>query len=596
MGVSRKYAVWAGFLMALVSSGMLFWRSRHEALWGHWPLFLFLGLFAVVFFRRRFVQEGSLHQKRLGWAILSGLMLGLAFPDVVPNGFLVFAAWIPLLRLEHSLREKTAGVSWKALAFYSYPAFVLWNILSTYWVANASLLAGAFAIVVNSALMLIPWTLFHLSRRYYTRLGYLPFIAYWLAFEHAHHRWELAWPWLTLGNSLADFPFMVQWYEYTGVLGGSLWILLINVFLFTVLQAQEPARRRVLTMQTAALVLLPLVASILRYANYEEKGQKIEVVVVQPNFEPHYEKAKTSEMARVDRMVALAEPMLGPETQFLIYPESSIGYVEIAQLPFYPPVQQFRLLQTRFPQLTLVCGLDAYRILGPEESSTRATREQQDSQGEVRRFEVMNTALCLPSLNTGEGPEIYQKSKLVPGPELFPYPGALGFLRPLVERLGGTMAGFASQKEREVFQNGFSKIGPVICYESVFGSFLCEYVRKGAESLFIITNDGWWDNTAGHRQHLKYASLRAIELRRDIARSASTGISCLISQTGKIRQATAYGETTAIKGQIYLNRERTFYSIWGDLTGRLALFMSVLLLLNAGVKAITHRDSEPITA
>ena len=95
MGVSRKYAVWAGFLMALVSSGMLFWRSRHEALWGHWPLFLFLGLFAVVFFRRRFVQEGSLHQKRLGWAILSGLMLGLAFPDVVPNGFLVLPPGVP---------------------------------------------------------------------------------------------------------------------------------------------------------------------------------------------------------------------------------------------------------------------------------------------------------------------------------------------------------------------------------------------------------------------------------------------------------------------------------------------------------------------
>ncbi|MBK8656037.1 MAG: apolipoprotein N-acyltransferase [Haliscomenobacter sp.] len=594
MGVARKYAVWAGFLMALISAGMLFLRSRQEALWGYWPLFLFLGLFAVVFFRRRFVQEGSLHQRRLGWAILSGLMLGLAFPDVVPIGFLAFAAWIPLLRLEYSLREKPVGTSWKALVFYSYPAFVLWNILSTYWVANAALLAGAFAIVVNSALMLLPWTLFHISRRYFTRLGYFPFIAYWLAFEHAHHRWELAWPWLTLGNSLADFPFLVQWYEYTGVLGGSLWILLINVFLFAVLQAQEPDRRRALSMQTAAVLLLPLVASLLRYANYEEKGQKIEVVAVQPNFEPHYEKPKTPEMARMDRMIALAEPLLGPETQFLIYPESSIGYVEVAQLPFYPPVQQFRLLQTRFPQLTLVCGLDAYRILGPDEPSTRATREQQDSQGEVRRFEVMNAALYLPSLNSGQGPEIYQKSKLVPGPELFPYPGALGFLRPLVERLGGTMAGFASQKEREVFQNGAARVGPVICYESVFGSFLGGFVRKGADALFILTNDGWWDCTAGHRQHLKYASLRAIELRRDIARSASTGISCLISQTGDIRQATAYGEATAIKGEIRLNQERTFYSLWGDMIGRLALFMSVLLLLNAGVKAITPGGREPV--
>lgn len=156
------------------------------------------------------------------------------------------------------------------------------------------------------------------------------------------------------------------------------------------------------------------------------------------------------------------------------------------------------------------------------------------------------------------------------------------------------MAGFASQKEREVFQNGAARVGPVICYESVFGSFLGGFVRKGADALFILTNDGWWDCTAGHRQHLKYASLRAIELRRDIARSASTGISCLISQTGDIRQATAYGEATAIKGEIRLNQERTFYSLWGDMIGRLALFMSVLLLLNAGVKAITPGGREPV--
>ncbi len=594
MGVARKYAVWAGFLLALVSAGILFSLSRQETLWGNWPLFLFLGIFSVVFFRRRFVQEGGLHQRRLGWAILSGLMLGLAFPDVAPIGFLAFTGWIPLLRLEYSLREKSAGTAWKALVFYSYPAFVLWNILSTYWVANASLMAGAFAILVNSALMLIPWSLFHLCRRFYTSLGYLPFIAFWLAFEYLHHRWELGWPWLTLGNSLAGLPFMVQWYEYTGVLGGSLWILLINVFLFAAIQNREPVRRRALSMRTAALVILPLLASVLRYVNYEEKGRAMEVVSVQPNFEPHYEKPKTPELEQVNRMIALAEPLLGAETQLLVYPESSIGYAETAQLPFYPPVQQFRLLQTRFPQLTIVIGLDTYRLLGPEEPPTRATREQRDSQGEERRFEVMNTALCLPSLESGESFEIYQKSKLVPGPELFPYPQALGFLRPLVERLGGTMAGFASQKEREVFRAGDARIGPVICYESVFGSFLAGYERLGAEALLIITNDGWWDNTAGHRQHLKYASLRAIELRRDIARSASTGISCFISQSGKISQATAYGEATAIKGQIRLNQERTFYSVWGDLVGRLALFMTVLLLLNAGVKAITPVGREPL--
>jgi len=70
------------------------------------------------------------------------------------------------------------------------------------------------------------------------------------------------------------------------------------------------------------------------------------------------------------------------------------------------------------------------------------------------------------------------------------------------------------------------KIAPIICYESVFGEFVTDYVKKGAQALFIITNDGWWKNTNGYKQHLYFASLRAIETRRQVVRAANTGVSC----------------------------------------------------------------------
>jgi apolipoprotein N-acyltransferase len=104
-------------------------------------------------------------------------------------------------------------------------------------------------------------------------------------------------------------------------------------------------------------------------------------------------------------------------------------------------------------------------------------------------------------------------------------------------------------------------------------------VKNGAELLFIMTNDGWWEDTPGHRQHFIYAKLRAIECRRSIARSANTGISCFINQRGDVIQQTAYWEEDAIQNTINKNDRITFYVKYGDILGRIAYWTSALLLL-----------------
>ena len=91
---------------------------------------------------------------------------------------------------------------------------------------------------------------------------------------------------------------------------------------------------------------------------------------------------------------------------------------------------------------------------------------------------------------------------------------------------------------------------------------------------------------AGHRQHLYFASLRAIETRRSIARSANTGISAFINQRGEIFQATKYDEAVAIKGDIQLNDEITFYVKWGDMIARIFTFITLILLLNTLAKRL----------
>ena len=95
----------------------------------------------------------------------------------------------------------------------------------------------------------------------------------------------------------------------------------------------------------------------------------------------------------------------------------------------------------------------------------------------------------------------------------------------------------------------------------------------------IITNDGWWGNTPGHRQHHSYSRLRAIETRRSVARSANTGISSLINQKGEILQRTNYWEPTALRGTLNANDKLTFYTRHGDYIARIAYFFSLLIVL-----------------
>ena len=119
--------------------------------------------------------------------------------------------------------------------------------------------------------------------------------------------------------------------------------------------------------------------------------------------------------------------------------------------------------------------------------------------------------------------------------------------------------------------------------------FIITAVSNGANLLFIITNDGWWGHTPGHRQHFSMARLRAIELRRSIARSANTGISCFIDQRGDVYDATSYWEPAVISRDLNINRELTFYARMGDYIGRLSVFLTVLFSLISVVFGIRKR-------
>ena len=594
-----RFSLLALTITITVSLGYyMFSLWQQQELWGHLPLYFFVAAWAslVLVFWKKYTR----HPRGLRWlglSTLSGLLLALGFPPL-PLTFLMFIGWVPLLLVEHEISKEPTGTVGKwALWGYAYHTFVLWNVLTTWWVGNTASVAGIVAIWLNSFFMTVPFVLFSWTKRVVPRLGYLAFIAYWLAFEWVHLHWEISWVWLNLGNAFAEFPTWVQWYEYTGTFGGTLWILLVNFLIFRLLSialstgasmVKSAGALRWDILKIAGLILIPVILSLLMYFQREGHGKETEVVVVQPNFEPHYQKFRVPVYDQMETFLRLSASKVTDRTAYLVWPETSFSAGALNSLETHPVVMELRKFLQKYPNLELVTGVDAYKIFRPGEKMTRHTRIQIRGQ-DTLHWEAYNAALQIDA-RTDSVP-FYIKSRLVPGAEILPYHELFFFLKPLVEKLDGTVEGLGNQPNREAFPSQNGRVAPVICYESVFGEYHTGYVRAGAEATFIMTNDGWWDQTAGHKQHLMFASLRAIETRRSIARSANTGISCFLNQRGDILQPTKYGEEAAIRGNIRLNNEITFYVKWGDLIARIALFASAILLLNSFVKGTLGKFS-----
>ena len=557
-----------------------------QKLWGRRPLFLFIGIWAafILLVEKRMTKTTSKSWRWLGFSTLSGLLLALGFPTF-PLTFLMFIAFVPLLKVEKEIAEQsTSSNKWEVFK-YSYHTFVVWNILTTFWVANTAFLASIVAIWLNAFFMSIPFVLFHQTKKAIPRLAYAAFIIYWLSFEYVHLNWEISWTWLTLGNAFATFPSWVQWYEFTGVFGGSLWILLANTLSLIIIEQYINAKPKQLTLsilKLAALILIPLLASLIMYYNYQDQGTSVEVVIVQPNYEPHYEKFTISQREQMQHFLKLSAEKLDENTDYLLFPETCFGSINVNNWNSNAPIRDLKDFVLSYPNLKLITGISAYKIFKEGEQHSRAVRTLERRNQPTLYYEALNAATQIQ--NGQEDLPLYVKSKLVPGAEFLPYREIFFFLEPLVKSLDGSMAGHGIRPERSVFQGQKGNIAPAICYESVYGEYTTEYIRKGANAIFIMTNDGWWDNTAGHRQHLAFASLRAIETRKSIARSTNTGVSAFLNQRGDILQPTKYDEAIAIKGSILLNNHITFYVRWGDMIARVAAFIAILLLLNTFVK------------
>jgi apolipoprotein N-acyltransferase len=518
-------------------------------------------------------------------ALLSALLFSIPFFKW-GTGLLLMVAFVPLLFIEDEIyarkRKRSKSDRKGRVIGYALLTFALFVLLTTWWVYWATWTGIVASVIVNAGYMTLTFLLFHYARRKLgDRLGYASLVIFWLAFEFLYLRAQINFPWLVLGNGFANDVRLIQWYEWTGALGGSLWALVMNIVVFKMVKGWRAKRsiaaNRKRISWVVALLVIPVIFSLIRFFTYEEADDPYEMVVLQPNIDPYEKFNEIPQEQQTQYLLHLADSLVTPRTDYIIGPETFINNgVWVSRIDQNSEVIKLQRFLEDYPRAKMVIGASTYKLYTDPSEFTSSSAP---FRGGPDRYDYFNSAIQLDS--SGVIP-IYHKSMLVTGVEKMPHKELFGFLENLVVNLGGTMRSNGTQEFRETFvspQDG-TRVAPVICWESVFGEYVTDYVGKeGANFIFIITNDGWWKNTPGHRQHNSYAHLRAIENRRSIARSANTGISSLIDQRGVELARIGWWKRSGIRGTLNKNDKITFYVKNGDYLGRIAVLLTVILLL-----------------
>lgn len=499
--------------------------------------------------------------KRLILVLLSVLLLSIGWLGL--SGITLLFALVPLMVISDSYtdsrRDFMRMLGWATLTF------LLWSVASIWWVAIAHWSGPVTAGIVGTFWNLVPFMAYHyVSKRARRALAYTIFVALWITTEYLYYSADvMTFPWLLLGHGFSNDIWAVQWYEYTGIFGGALWALASNVSIFEALRT----RTKVAKVRASLISLLPLLVSVVIYLSYAPSHSSVKLSVVQPNVACYEDrKISTEELCTlIDEVPEDAAAVILPESA-LCYVEGLPGSINEEMLAMYADSFS-NLFGGRRDELKMIVGASTVRSYG----DNKATSTARNIEG-VGYADWYNTALCLDC--DGRVEDSYHKAKLVIGVEAMPE-----FVSSFVD-LGGVSGQLGWGSGHNIFATGDVKIGPAICYEALYSDYFAGFVREGANVMAVISNDGWWGNTPGHKRLFDFCRLRAIETRRSIARSANTGISGFITPRGDIQgDILCWNEQGVLTQSVELRSDKTLYVIYGDWIARIAKFVAIISLL-----------------
>lgn len=501
------------------------------------------------------------------WGLILIFSLLITIPFIIPHsGFISLFAFVPLFMMEELISKN--NIKHKFLYFYA--SFLLFNIFTTFWIWNISAAGAIAAIALNALQMSVIFLIFSLIKKRVTRkwLAFAALAIIWLAWEHTYFDSQISWPWLVLGNAFATSPYLVQWYEVTGSLGGTLWILVTNILLYATIKN----RKRALAAITSAMIIIPVIASLIRYASYSETDNPIDILAIQPNIDPTSKYGIIPQYEIDDRFVELVQNNITPETDYIVTPETFTYDFNIDNPSSNTSYLKYQMLLHQFDDVKMILGVLSTKIYNTPDKPTISARAANGFW-----YDIFNTVTVIDKSGVKD---YYHKSKLVPAVEFIPYQDKLPFLGKVFESFGGSSSSYGTMDDiYPLIADENTSVAGLICYESVYGEYARRAVKKGADFIAVITNDGWWGDTPGYKQHFRYAALRAIETRRDVVFVANTGRTGFFDQRGAVRSYTDYWVETTLSDTVNANRELTFFTKYGDIIGIIACWLMIAVIL-----------------
>lgn len=488
----------------------------------------------------------------------------------------LFIAFVPLLLFE----ELTKTNNILTFLSVSYVCLVVWNFMTTNWIFSINETGGVLISLINPLFFAVPILGYRIVKKTYGFImAGISFICLWLSIEYFHHNWELAFPYLTLGYPLAKYPWMIQWYEFTGVLGGTSWILLCNLTLVGIIRAIIFKRSLVLMSSSFLFVLIPSIVSAVLFYKEEDKGQEVKFLILHSNADCYSMKYVTNPRDLLKHYLEYTIPAIKFDTEYILWPETAItGKLMYQDIRNDTDIKWLKDTLSHYTKATLITGAFVNErvnfnpfIADPSDYPYLKYNK------EHRLFYHSYNAAIQISKDDARIP-VHTKKRLVPIEETTPYPKVLFFVRKYIKSFGGF--GFTSKDdEANVFSSGSGKVhvAPLICYESLFGEDVTEYVRQGANIIVVMLNEGWYKNPVAATHFVNFSKVRAIENRRWVARSSNDGISCFIDQKGSVIDKLTEFKPGILKATLETNDQLTFYSRHGDYLGRISFYLSLIV-------------------
>lgn len=488
------------------------------------------------------------------WSALSAVLQLLPFPlpGPVPLWRRAFC-WICLVPLLYALsRQQRDGkpLNLKQSAAIGYLCGTLWYAGNCYWIYQTMYLYGGLPKIVALGILFLfalylglYHALFALSFGWFrqrfsitTTLGLSPLL--WVTVELARAR-ITGFPWDLLGYTQIDDFQSIRMAPWTGVMGLSLMVAVVNAAIVPVLRKdQAREQRRYLYLALISIVLVPIL-----FRPEAPSSSKQRAVLLQDNLSVGAEQVgprETHDELLPSLSTLSLHPQIGSTTakpDLILWPEAPADFYDA------DPVFRTALGQVaksaNAPVLVDAIGMD------------RPT-----SAAELPK--IYNSASFFAPDGTYAGR--YSKMHLVPFGEYVPYKDIFFFAGHLLDNVGQ----FTPGTTRNTFDVNGHKIGVFICYESIFGDEIRELAKSGADVLVNLSDDGWYGDTSAPFEHLDMARMRAIENNRWILRSTNTGVTTVIDPQGHIGATLPRHIRSSIEVGFDYVQDTTFYTRHGD--------------------------------